>query len=188
MNNAIVLKKEVNSHSRPMTHAVTLTADGTWNCTCEHHKYRGAICKHILEVQDELQNEDVAVIVETPQGVELVEVSEIPETVAEIKGVADTDGHVLGGVIGVGIEIGRVVAVEETADETNEDVGVPVLVGVPTQKIPTTNKVEVEVNDAKALSQLKKALKIKEELLNLKEAGVNVSECLDVVNDLILEI
>ena len=156
MNNAIVLKKEVNSHSRPMTHAVTLTADGTWNCTCEHHKYRGAICKHILEVQDELQNEDVAVVVETPQGVELVEVSEIPETVAEIKGVADTDGHVLG--------------------------------GVPTQKIPTTNKVEVEVNDAKALSQLKKALKLKEELLNLKEAGVNVSECLDVVNDLILEI
>jgi hypothetical protein len=114
-----------------------------------------------------------------------VEVSEIPETV-EIKGVADTDGHVLGGLIGVGIEVGRVVAVEETADETNDDVGVPVLVGVPTQKIPT--KVEVEVNDAKALSQLKKALKIKEELLNLKEAGVNVSECLDVVNDLILEI
>ena len=186
MNNNIVLKKEVNSHSRPMTHAVTLAADGTWNCTCEHHKYRGAICKHILEVQDELETEGVVIAVETADNeIELVDVCEIPETTTEVKGVADTEGHVVSGVIGLGIEVERVCSVEDTDD--NEDVGVPVLVGVPKMQVPTKS-VGVEVNDAKALSQLKKALKLKEELLNLKENGVDVTECLEVVNDLILEI
>ncbi len=188
MNDAIVLKKDVHSHSRPMNHTVTLTADGTWNCTCEHHKYRGAICKHIMEVQDELQDENIAIVVETPQdGVQLVEVSEMPEvTVGEVKGVADSDGHIVGGMIGVGIEVERVCAVV-TDDDDEEAIGVPVLVGVPTAKIPTTN-VNVEVNDAKSLTQLKLALKLKEELLNLRETGVDVADCLTVVNDLILEI
>lgn len=188
MNSNIVLKKEVHSHSRPMNHTVTLNGDGEWNCTCEHHKYRGAICKHIIEVQDELETEGVVIVVETADNdVELVDVSEIPETTTEIKGVADSEGKVIGGVIGLGIEVERVCSVVEDTPET-EDVGVPVLVGVPTMSVPTKKVADVEVNDAKSLSQLKKALKLKEELLNLKENGVDVTECLEVVNDLILEI
>lgn len=190
MNGNIVLRKNVHSHSRPMEHTVTLTDEGVWNCTCEHHKYRGAICKHIIEVQDELQDEEIAVVVETPQGIELVEVSEIPETelIGEIKGVADHDGKVVGGIIGLGIEVDKVIAIsDEDVDGDVDEIEAPILIGLPTAKIPTTNKVE-RVNDEKLLTLLKLSLKIKEELLNLKETGVDVSECLDVVNDLILEI
>ena len=185
MNSNIILKKDVHSHSRPMNHTVTLNGDGEWNCTCEHHKYRGAICKHILEVQDELVNENIVIVADTTEGVELIDIADVEDApIVEVKGVADTKGNVVGGIIGVGIEVGRVVAVEDCDDEVVDE---PVLVGVPTAKIPVQTA-KVEVNDAKSLSQLKKALKLKEELLNLKERGVDVSECLEVVNDLILEI
>lgn len=25
--------------------------DGVWSCSCPHHRYRGAKCKHIVQVQ-----------------------------------------------------------------------------------------------------------------------------------------
>lgn len=37
--------------SRDGYHFVTYTPKG-WECTCEHHQYRGAICKHIDEAKD----------------------------------------------------------------------------------------------------------------------------------------
>ena len=182
MNNAIVLKKEVNSHSRPMQHTVTLRENGEWNCTCEHHKYRGAICKHILEVQDDLECEGVEVVCEVDGVEELVAVTEIPEE-TPIRGVAN-----VGGLVSIGVELGDAIVV---ADEVaSADEVMPVIVGVATPKVSNTLVSDggVDTNDAKALSLLKKALQLKEELLNLKETGVDVSESLKVVNDMILEI
>ena len=181
MNSNIVLKKEVSSHSRPMNHTVTLNGDGEWNCTCEHHKYRGAICKHILEVQDELQDENVVIVADTEEGVELIDIAEVENApIIEVKGVA-RDGVIVGGLIG-SIEVGRV-AINE---DENEDVDSPIVIGLPSVKIP--QKVEEVKVDEKSLIQLKLALNLKEQILRLKENGVDVSDCLEIVNDLILEI
>ena len=55
MNNKTqVLRFEIASGSRNVNHTVELK-DGEWSCTCEHHKYRGAECKHIREAQARLQ-------------------------------------------------------------------------------------------------------------------------------------
>lgn len=55
MNNKTqVLRFEIASESRNVNHTVELK-DGEWSCTCEHHKYRGAECKHIREAQKQLQ-------------------------------------------------------------------------------------------------------------------------------------
>lgn len=37
--------------SRDGYHFVTYTPEG-WECTCEHHQYRSAICRHIKESKD----------------------------------------------------------------------------------------------------------------------------------------
>ncbi len=42
----------IESHSDPnKKYTVTLHSTGAWSCTCPHHLYRGAICKHIFEAQ-----------------------------------------------------------------------------------------------------------------------------------------
>lgn len=42
----------VSSHSRPETHNVYFDIDNGWVCTCEHHYYRKAECKHIQACKD----------------------------------------------------------------------------------------------------------------------------------------
>ena len=48
------MKFEIASESRAMNHTVEFI-DGEWKCTCEHDKFRGAECKHILEAKKQLQ-------------------------------------------------------------------------------------------------------------------------------------
>ena len=45
----------VQSQSEPgVEYTVTLGDDGSWSCTCPHHAYRRAECKHILRVREGL--------------------------------------------------------------------------------------------------------------------------------------
>ena len=37
----------VKSCSRDKKHRVFKRPNGSWACTCEHHKYRRAVCKHM---------------------------------------------------------------------------------------------------------------------------------------------
>ena len=47
------MKFEIASESRAMNHTVEFI-DGEWKCTCEHHKFRGAECKHIKQAKAQL--------------------------------------------------------------------------------------------------------------------------------------
>lgn len=52
----MVVKFEIKSQSRNIAHTVEFNSqENTWTCTCEHHKFRGAECKHILEAKKQLQ-------------------------------------------------------------------------------------------------------------------------------------
>ena len=43
--------------SRDGYHSVTYDVENdAWTCTCEHHQYRGAFCKHMQSAKDELAN------------------------------------------------------------------------------------------------------------------------------------
>jgi uncharacterized Zn finger protein len=33
--------------------------DDVWSCSCPHHRYRGARCKHIIRVQSDVGSNDV---------------------------------------------------------------------------------------------------------------------------------
>ena len=42
----------IPSHSDPnKTYKVVLSPDGHYSCSCPHHVFRKAICKHIIDVQ-----------------------------------------------------------------------------------------------------------------------------------------
>ena len=45
-----MIEIKIKSHSRPIEHTVTFE-ENKWHCSCEHHRYRSAICKHIKEAQ-----------------------------------------------------------------------------------------------------------------------------------------
>ena len=52
----MVLKFSIKSESRNVNHTVEFNSrENTWTCTCEHHKFRGAECKHIKQAKKQLQ-------------------------------------------------------------------------------------------------------------------------------------
>ena len=52
----MVLKFNIESSSRNIGHTVEFnSSNNSWTCTCEHHKFRGAECKHILQAKAQLR-------------------------------------------------------------------------------------------------------------------------------------
>jgi len=47
------ISHEVQSSSSGKTYSV-VQSDSEWSCTCPHHTFRKAICKHILQVSDQM--------------------------------------------------------------------------------------------------------------------------------------
>lgn len=53
---------EISSSSRDQTHDVYFDIDNGWVCTCEHHYYRKAECKHIRACKDFLNQANYTIV------------------------------------------------------------------------------------------------------------------------------